>query len=122
MRFLHGKLRGSDNLPDVKWTDFQGQPLEWRDAGLSNLCLTVRPSAEVHAWEGDEDTVFIIFNRSGRPAKVRLPDAPQGGQWVLVVDTANPAASPKRERDTQVVKVKGASVVAYSLDIEGASS
>ncbi|MEK6216748.1 MAG: alpha-amylase family glycosyl hydrolase, partial [Boseongicola sp.] len=71
-RFLHGALRPKDGLPDVIWTDFSGAPLQWRDPGLSNFCLTLRNSAESPQSDNECDCVFLIFNRDDRPAEVAL--------------------------------------------------
>ncbi|MBW4710126.1 glycogen debranching protein GlgX [Roseobacter sp. YSTF-M11] len=92
-RFLHSGLRPADGLPDVEWTGFDGHPLNWRDPGLSSLCLTLRCSAEAPVQSDSDDTVFIIFNRGEEPARVRLPDAPQGRHWRIGVDTSEGAAA-----------------------------
>ncbi|MGI9364238.1 MAG: glycogen debranching protein GlgX, partial [Rhizobiaceae bacterium] len=66
-RFLHGQVRQVDGLQDVEWSGFDGAPLQWRDSGLSNLCLTLRGSATAPDYAEDGDTVFVVFNRDPEP-------------------------------------------------------
>jgi len=87
-RFLHGARRPGDNLPDVEWADFKGEALRWRDPGLSNFCLILRGSAETSQPDAKRDCVFLVFNRGGEPADVKLPAAPSGYHWLRAVDTA----------------------------------
>lgn len=114
-RFLHGAGRPSDGSPDVEWTDFDGSPLNWRDAGLSNICLTLRCSAEAPDYEPDSDMVFIVFNRDARDADVILPKAPNGQHWVRAIDTAAADAFEFCETGPDWVIAQGHSVVAFVL-------
>lgn len=117
--FLHSRTRDSDGLPDVVWTDFNGQPLEWRDPALSRLCLIKRPSAETAITENDRDVVVIAFNRSGKRARVKLPDAPPGARWVRHIDTGNPTGHKRVEHDQTSAPIQAASVIAIALEYEG---
>ena len=120
-RFLHGAARPGDGYPDVKWTNFKGKPLNWRDPGLSNLCLTLRCAAEAPAFEVDGDVVFVVFNRDEATAEVSLPDAPQGQHWVRGIDTANQDGLPVCEIGAKTSVVEGQSVVAFVLKRDGKS-
>lgn len=117
--FLHSRRRETDDEPDVIWTDFDGQPLEWRDPGLSRFCLIKRPSAETTITENDRDVVVIAFNRAGRRAHVSLPPAPPGARWIRHIDTANPSAPARAEHDQTSAPIQGASVIAIALHYEG---
>ena len=117
--FLHSRRRPSDGERDVIWTDFKGQPLEWRDPGLSRFCLIKRHSAETSVTEDDRDVVLIAFNRSGKRAQVTLPAAPPGAQWVRHIDTGNPAAPARPEHDQSCAAIQAASVIAIALDYQG---
>lgn len=86
-RFLHGATRTSDGLPDVAWRDFEGNTLNWRDPGLSSLCILVRGSAEMGSLGETDDAVFAIFNRADTCADVVVPPAPHGKEWYVGVDT-----------------------------------
>lgn len=114
-RFLHGAARPWDGHPDVEWTDFNAQPLQWRDPGLSNLCLTLRCSAEAPDFEPQGDVVFIAFNRSETSAEVTLPVAPEGKHWVRAIDTAQPEPGAYCEIASDRIMTAGASVVALVL-------
>lgn len=118
-RFLHGAKRARDGLPDVEWTNFAGEPLQWRDPGLSNLCLTLRCSAEASENENDTDVVFIVFNRGDVDTQVRLPVAPDGQHWVRAVDTAAADMFAFCETGTDVTDVSADSVLALVLKSNG---
>lgn len=114
-RFLHGATRARDGLADVAWTDFDGHPMQWRDSSLSNLCLTLRHSADAPEYEPDDDMVFLIFNRDEEPAQVRLPACPNGFKWVKRIDTAQGNA---QEICSEFVNVADHSVTALALEPE----
>ncbi|MGC3937480.1 glycogen debranching protein GlgX [Roseobacter sp. EG26] len=113
-RFLHSGLRPSDGLPDVEWTGFDGHPLNWRDPGLSNLCMMLRCSAEAALHADADDPVFVIFNRDGKPADVCIPNPPAGRHWVFGLDTSDEAA-PEQPVPSGAITVDGPAVVALVL-------
>ena len=114
-RFLHGVDRPSDGFRDVYWSDFKGEPLEWRDPGLANLCLTLRCSAEAPAYEPDGDVVFVAFNRSIEPGHVILPSAPDGQYWIRAIDTDQNEQGVFCELEEANAIISGHSVVAFVL-------
>jgi len=118
-RFLHGAERQSDGKPDVEWSDFKGRPLQWRDPGLSCLCVTIRCSAEAPEHDADNDCVFIVFNRDDASTLVKLPSVASGYQWVKEIDTsvsANEISSTNQIFDSAYsIQVKGCSVVALAM-------
>ena len=91
------------------------QPLQWRDPGLSNLCLTLRCSAEAPDFEPEGDVVFVAFNRGADSAEVTLPAAPAGKHWVRAIDTAQPDPGAFCEIASDGIIAEGASVVALVL-------
>jgi len=116
-RFLHGATRESDGHADVYWSNFDGDPLEWRDPGLANLCLTLRCSAEAPGYEPGGDAVFIVFNRSDDAGQVRLPEKAQDQCWVRAIDTATDVTPLDGTAGTQTVEVAPQSVVAFVLQL-----
>ncbi|MDI3336872.1 glycogen debranching protein GlgX [Defluviimonas aestuarii] len=114
-RFLHGAARPWDGYPDVEWTDFNAEPLQWRDPGLSNLCLTLRCSAEAPDFEPEADVVFVAFNRDETSAEIVLPDAPERMHWVRVIDTAQSKPGAYCEISSDRIIAAGASVMALVL-------
>ena len=120
-RFLHGEVRPSDGFPDVEWFDFDAHVMNWRDPGLSSLCVLYRCSAETLIDAGNDDTVFAVFHRGETAEAVKLPDPPPGREWWVGVDTAQAAQEPRPVR-TGKVQVKGAQVLALFLADAGGSS
>lgn len=111
-RFLHGATRSKDGYPDVEWTNFHGAPLQWRDPGLSQFCLTLRCSAEASLNESDGDVVLLIFNREEEPTEVTLPDTPEGQHWVCAIDTAAHDVFPYCQARDRTIACQGRSVIA----------
>lgn len=119
-RFLHGTERPQDGLPDVEWSDFSGAPLQWRDPHLSNICLTLRCSAESAQPDAECDCIFLIFNRDPAAAEVKLPAAPDGTHWLRGVDTAANDVFQTCEICPETLSIEGHSVVALVLWPNGA--
>lgn len=113
-RFLHAERRAADGFPDVEWIDFQGHFLNWRDPGLSSLCLMLRASAEAPDDVDHDEAIFAIFNRADDAAPVCVPPAPTGFCWSVCLDTStdDPDTSPIT---TKTIDVLGPSVVALEL-------
>ena len=114
-RFLHGAARPQDGNPDVLWTDFEGEPLNWRDPHLSNFCLILRCSAEAPAYVIDSDMVMVVFNRQNADATVKLPDVPDGHHWVRAIDTAAADMFAYCETGPDYAPVQAQSVLALVL-------
>lgn len=117
--FLHGVVRANDGCDDVYWTDFSGEPLDWRDPGLANLCLTLRCSAETPEYELDGDVVFIVFNRDDKEGHVKLPNTPNGQHWIRAIDTDKNEQGAFCELENDDTIVAGNSVVAFVLKSGG---
>jgi glycogen operon protein len=112
-RFLHAAARPQDGLPDVEWLGFDGNPLNWRDPGLSALCLLLRICAETPEHLAAEDCVFAIINCTDQKAEVILPSAPAGKVWELGFDTSAKLAEGTLAKGK--LAVSGESVVALIL-------
>ena len=91
--FLHGAKRESDGRRDVEWRAFDGSCLNWRDPGLSSLCLVLRGCAENAPGNASLDTVLLAFNREARSEVLVLPD-PGKRQWVREIDTSQAHQAP----------------------------
>ena len=91
-RFLHGATR-SDGTKDVEWRAFDGSALNWRDPGLSSLCILLRGSAENPEGDASPDTLLLAFNRENADQELELPDiAPR--RWRREIDTSADLQSP----------------------------
>ncbi|MEM9550622.1 MAG: glycogen debranching protein GlgX [Pseudomonadota bacterium] len=85
-RFLHGAER-ADGKPDVEWRAMDGAALNWRDPGLSSLCLILRGCAESIAGDALSDVVLLAFNREAEAQELVLP-APGHRVWWREIDTS----------------------------------
>ena len=106
--FLHGAKRASDGERDVAWMGFDGGPLNWRDPGLSSLCLVLRGCAEHPLGDAMDDTILLAFNREARTEVLVLPD-PGRRQWVREIDTS------QAEQSAVVMPVRRTRVAANSV-------
>ncbi|SMX33876.1 glycogen debranching protein GlgX [Maliponia aquimaris] len=109
--FLHGAER-PDGQPDVEWRAFDGSELNWRDPGLSSLCLLLRGCAESREGRADPQEVLLAFNREALPQELHLPD-PEAGRWRREIDTAAARQTPETIW-TGAVTVAAFSVTAFS--------
>jgi isoamylase len=86
-RFLHGRKRHADALPDVIWRRADGrepQPAEWHDPAFRCLCVELRMAAEAPA---GSDVIFAVFN-CGAEQSLSLPAAES--RWRMILDTSQP--------------------------------
>ncbi len=91
-RFLHGRMRDSDGVPDVIWRKPDGGrpgPGDWHDPEFRCLCVELRMAVQ---GPGLNDAVFAVFN-TGPAVPLTLPDTETG--WDLVLNTAQPDTDPK---------------------------
>ncbi|GGF61960.1 glycogen operon protein [Mameliella alba] len=91
-RFLHGVQR-ADGKPDVEWRGFDGSALNWRDPGLSSLCLLLRGCAESPSGCADTEEILLAFNREGSDQVLELP--PPAGTWRREIDSSAPRQHPQ---------------------------
>ena len=109
-RFLHGRARGVDGLPDVIWRRADGsppRPEDWHDPGFRCLCVELRRAAEGDL--DDHEVIFAVFN-VGSAQKLMLPDTAPG--WTLLLDTTRPEAPP--EPAVQGLEVPAHSVLVFA--------
>ncbi|THD83185.1 glycogen debranching protein GlgX [Aliigemmobacter aestuarii] len=93
-RFLHGRERPVDGLPDVIWRRSDGRvpgPEDWHDPAFRCLGVELRMAAEGAG--ADASAIYAVFN-AGPAQALTLPDTAPGG-WRLVLDTTRPEAGPE---------------------------
>ena len=115
-RFLHGRVRPEDGQPDVAWRDFDGGALNWKDPGLSSLCLLVRCSGEAPEYDRNGDAVFMVFNGEEHAADVVLPTVPEGCRWRRALDTEKSDQPFEICAADETQPVSKRSVVAFALE------
>ena len=96
-RFLHGRKRASDGLPDVIWRRPDGTypaAQDWHDPAFRALGAELRMAAE--GYDESDDAVLLYFN-CGDAAPLTLPDT---AAWELVLDTTQPRMSTERTPKT----------------------
>ncbi len=111
-RFLHGAQR-TDGFPDVEWRAMDGSPLNWRDPGLSSLCLILRGCAECVSGDVMSDVVLLAFNREDEALELCLPTS-EDRVWWLEIDTSA-SLQPTREVTSPTTEIPANSVAAFVL-------
>ncbi|WP_126975497.1 glycogen debranching protein GlgX [Frigidibacter oleivorans] len=99
--FLHALPRHKDGIPDVFWRKADGStptPDDWRDPGFRTVCIEIRASSFTPAYSMTDDVVFVVVNGDGA-AEVTLPETLPGQLWHRMLDTAEPDAAERAERD-----------------------
>jgi glycogen operon protein len=115
-RFLHGRKRSAEGLPDVIWRHADGRvpdTAEWHDPAFRCLCLELRMAAETPF---STDVIFAVFN-TGSERALTLPDTEPF--WRLIIDTTQPQAPEVRARPGLTVPAN--SVLVFTADPQGAS-
>ncbi len=86
-RFLHGRKRPGDGLPDVIWRRADGATVtsgEWHDPAFRCLCVELRMAAE---GPDANDIIFAVFN-TGPAVPLSLPESVVN--WTLILNTTQP--------------------------------
>ena len=115
-RFLHSRSRAIDGREDLFWRRADGQPMteaDWADRSLRFLAVEMRTASGTPEYAALEYAVFVTFN-AGPAVRVTMPDTPEGMVWVRHVDTARPAAPPRRTGSRSAVCA--GSVAAFVLE------
>lgn len=113
-RFLHGRERAVDDLPDVIWRRPDGatpRPEEWHDPAFRCLCVELRRAAEGDLT--DREAIFAVFN-AGHAQNLTLPDTAPA--WRLLLDTTRPEAPPELARQGLEVPANSVLVFAPKFD------
>ncbi len=119
-RFLHGRLRHADQLPDVIWRKADGTvpaPAEWHDPAFRCLCLELRMSAEGLNGQANAAPILAVFN-AGPALHLTLPATARA--WKLILDTTRPAAAEARA--VSGLTVPAGAVLVFTPDEQGAAS
>jgi len=117
--FLHGRPRETDDFPDVEWQDLNGAPLNWRDPGMSSMCLLIRGAAEAPGGDAENDAVFIVINGEYEDVQVLLPELPNGGNWNRHLDTAQSECVAESCALGSLQSIQARSVVAFAQEQKG---
>jgi glycogen operon protein len=76
---------------DLHWFDPAGCSPDWDDPGQRAL------ACQIHGVNGPD--LYLMFNAGSAPAGFLLPEAPDGREWQLAVDTAR--ETPDRGAGTE---------------------
>jgi glycogen operon protein len=123
--FLQGRPLRGGSIKDITWFDANGAELS-DEAWLSDLRVFGMLLHGDAIEECDDrgrritgSTLTVIFNAAKDQQPVRIPPAPPGLQWRLVIDTADDAAPEAEVVDGY--RLAGQSVVVLRLtEIDGA--
>jgi glycogen operon protein len=112
--YLHGRTIKEAGVKELQWIRPDGQemtPEDWNDWGSHVLGMLV------HGLGTDEmdrrgrrftgETLLVLLNGGDRTRNFTLPQLPEGGTWVEVVDTARPGE--------RAVRTASINLLAHSL-------
>jgi glycogen operon protein len=89
-RFLHSRERSLDGVEDLFWRRADGAPMaqaNWNDPRLTLLCAEMRMASGTPPYCPREGALFLVFQAAARTEQVRLPAAPEGQAWTLLLDS-----------------------------------
>jgi glycogen operon protein len=99
-RFLLGKDRDRDRIPDISWFGPDGAQPAWNDPECRTLCCRL-DSSEIKSQE-DSDDLFLIFNAHPQNQMIKLPAPVEGASWHRVLDTSLPSPEDLLELGAEV--------------------
>ena len=94
-RFLTGEYDEGLGVKDVTWINANGEEMqeaEWEDANARCFAMLLDGRAQptgIHRL-GEDATLLVVFNAYHDVVDVRLPQAPGGEGWELLIDTNAP--------------------------------
>jgi isoamylase len=94
-RFLTGVYNEELGVKDVAWINATGAEMseaDWKDGNIRcfGMLLDGRAQASGIRQRGQEVTLLIVFNSWQDVVKFKLPEAPEGRQWSLLLDANMP--------------------------------
>jgi glycogen operon protein len=97
-QFFAGQPVDERGLKDVVWRTPEGREMTAHDWSLPfGRCFGMEIFHRGAADEATEEHWLILLNAHEGAVEFRMPEAPMSGQWVTIVDTANPdEASPTK--------------------------
>jgi glycogen operon protein len=96
--FLTGEDRAGSGLPDAWWFRTDGRRMTQHDWRAGARCLGMFLNGDGISAPGPEgervedDSFLLLFNASPEEVVFHLPNRRFGGQWSLMLDTADPDA------------------------------
>jgi glycogen operon protein len=123
-KFFQGRrIRGAEVL-DIAWLDPSGREMKdetWNSPDVR--CLGVRLNGDAID-ELDErgervvgDTLLLLLNGDPEPVQFALPPTSPLERWQTLMDTADPAQSPRRMRAGDRYQLRGQSMAALKLHV-----
>ncbi|HEX6816799.1 MAG TPA: glycogen debranching protein GlgX [Ktedonobacterales bacterium] len=97
-RFFRGRrIRGSE-VKDIAWLRADGREMaddEWNTGWVRTVGMRLGgdaiPSLDEEGNVIEDETLLVLLNAHWEPVPFVLPQRPEGGHWVLLVDTAESA-------------------------------
>jgi glycogen operon protein len=93
--FLKGAQRKAATH-DIAWLHPSGRQMTERDWNDSSLhCLALHMTGAVDTRAGDAGDVLVVFNAGTGPVDLVMPQAADGNEWRMVLDTEQPDGAAK---------------------------
>jgi len=93
--FLKGAQRKAATH-DIAWLHPSGRQMAERDWNDSSLhCLALHMTGAVDTRAGDAGDVLVVFNAGTGPVDLVMPQAADGNEWRMVLDTEQPDGAAK---------------------------
>ena len=118
-RFYTGKFDQETGVKDVTWITAAGVEAgddDWGDA-IKSIGMLMDGRAQVHSvpQDGDHSTLLLVLNAYHDPVEFTLPQAADGHQWGLLLDTTDAAKRDERFDIGATYLVTGRSVLLFVL-------
>jgi len=99
--FLSGEYVEELGVKDLTWINANGSEMEdqhWGDTGMRSFGMLLDGRAQTTGirQRGREATLLVIINVHHEGVNFKLPSAPGGESWLLLIDTNNPDDDGKK--------------------------
>jgi isoamylase len=99
-KFSLGEDLNADHIPDLSWFGPDLRPPNWQDPELRTICMLLDGGEEQSP--AGRYFLYVIFNADYRLQAVKIPPAPGGTIWHVVIDTSLPAGEDFRDMGHEV--------------------
>ena len=120
-RFLTGEINEETGVKAITWVDAAGSEFShegWQDRSVRcfGMLMDGRAQSTGVVKRGMDATMLLIMNSGHEVVSFKLPEAPDGNGWQLLIDTAVPEAVKEFFRFGDAHEVTGRSLLLFVME------
>jgi len=120
-RFLTGEINEETGVKAITWVDAAGSEFShegWQDGSVRcfGMLMDGRAQSTGVVKRGMDATMLLIMNSGDEVVSFKLPEAPDGIGWQLLIDTAVPEAVKEFSKFGDAHEVAGRSLLLFVME------